>query len=233
MLIAGAGWVLALSTFNVAVQLSVPRWVVARALALYQMAAFGGLASGSWLWGWMAEARGVDSALLAAACALLASAAIGWRLPLPQSAHLNLDPLRQHHEPQTAVPVEPRSGPVIVTIEWIIDEADIIDFLNAMAERRRIRRRDGAHQWALLRDLHEPRVWIERYKTATWLDYLRHNSRITQDDAVVPERLRALHRGDESPRVRRMLERSTSRLPWTSGGPREVDDHAHDLTRDM
>src|SRR5262249_53132773 len=46
---AGAGWLLALSTFNVAVQMSAPRWVVARALSLYQMATFSGLAAGSWL----------------------------------------------------------------------------------------------------------------------------------------------------------------------------------------
>ena len=51
LLLAGAGWVLALATFNVAVQLAAPRWVVARALSLYQMAAFGGIAGGSWLWG--------------------------------------------------------------------------------------------------------------------------------------------------------------------------------------
>lgn len=227
---AGVGWVLALSTFNVTVQLSAPRWVVARVLALYQMAAFGGLAGGSWLWGWLAKTQDVDSALLAAAGMLLLSAAIGWLLPLQPSADRNLDPLRQYREPQTAVPVEPRTGPVVITVEWIIDEADIVDFLHAMSERRRIRRRDGAHQWALLRDLHEPRVWIERFKTATWLDYLRHNSRITQDDAVVPERLRALHRGEGPPRVRRLVERSTSRLPTRD--PRELDEPA-DPTRDI
>lgn len=233
MLVAGAGWVLALSTFNVTVQLSAPRWVVARVLALYQMAAFGGLAGGSWLWGQVAEAQGVATALMAAALALLASAAFGWLLPLEPKADRDLDPLRQYREPETAVPVQPRTGPVIVTIEWIIDEADIVEFLNAMAERRRIRRRDGAHQWALLRDLHEPRVWIERYKTATWLDYLRHNSRITRDDAAVPERLRALHRGDGPPKVHRLIERPTSRLPWTSGAPREGDEHTADPTRDI
>ena len=32
-MLAGAGWVLALSTFNVSVQMSAPRWVVARAVA--------------------------------------------------------------------------------------------------------------------------------------------------------------------------------------------------------
>src|SRR5690606_31989924 len=111
MLGAGAGWVLALSTFNVAVQLSAPRWVVARALALYQMAAFGGLAGGSWLWGRLAEARGVEAALFAAAIVLLASAAIGRWLPLEQSLPRNLDPLRQYREPETAVPLQPRTGP--------------------------------------------------------------------------------------------------------------------------
>ena len=56
--LAGAGWVLALSTFNVAVQMSVPRWVLARAMSIYQMSAFGGLAAGSWLWGAGRDARG-------------------------------------------------------------------------------------------------------------------------------------------------------------------------------
>ncbi|MCB1610092.1 MAG: MFS transporter, partial [Xanthomonadales bacterium] len=189
---AGVGWVLALSTFNVTVQLSAPRWVVARVLALYQMAAFAGLAGGSWLWGWLARSSGLDSALIGAAAALLISALVGWLLPLAPAADRDLDPLRQYREPETAVPVQPRTGPVVITVEWIIDEEDIVPFLHAMAERRRIRRRDGAHRWALLRDLHEPRTWIERFKCATWLDYLRHNSRVTKDDAAIFERLRAL-----------------------------------------
>lgn len=211
--LAGAGWVLALSTFNVAVQLSTPRWVVARALALYQMAAFGGLAAGSWLWGNLAEHQGLITAMLLAAAAMLVCMLLGLALPLAQSTDRNLDPLRKFKEPATAVPVDGRTGPVVVTIEYIIDEADIVPFLAAMSERRRIRRRDGAHKWALLRDLNDPRLWIERYKTATWLDYMRHNSRMTKDDATVPERLRALHRGDGPPKVRRMIERQTSRLP--------------------
>jgi predicted MFS family arabinose efflux permease len=50
MLIGGACWVLALALFNTTVQLSAPRWVLGRALALYQTAAFGGMAVGSWVW---------------------------------------------------------------------------------------------------------------------------------------------------------------------------------------
>src|SRR5688572_19704196 len=207
LLLAGAGWVLALATFNVAVQLSAPRWVVGRALSLYQMAAFGGMAGGSWLWGVVAARESIMFSLLACTAVLLACAAFGaWR-PLAQSKDLDLDPLRDWREPQTAVPVVPRTGPVVITIEYVIREEDEMRFLAAMSERRRIRRRDGALNWRLLRDLSDPELWIERYETPTWLDYLRLNSRMTRNDAVVPESLRALHRGPDAPRVRRMIER--------------------------
>jgi hypothetical protein len=76
-----------------------------------------------------------------------------------------------------------------------------------------VRLRDGALHWRLLRDLSDPTLWIERYETPTWLDYVRHNNRLTQDDAVVPERLRALHQGSEAPRVRRMIEQEPASLP--------------------
>ena len=227
LLVAGASWVLALSTFNVAVQLSAPRWVVARALSQYQMAAFGGMAAGSWLWGVLAENEGLGVSLMSAAVVMLVCAAVGRLMPLAQAEALNLDPLRSWKEPVTAVPVEPRTGPVVITIEYVIHEEDILEFLAAMAERRRIRRRDGARNWMLLRDLANPQIWIERYKTPTWLDYIRHNSRLTQDDATIPERLRALHRGASPPVVRRMVERQTGSLPIAS------DSAPHDLAEPM
>ena len=210
LFVAGAGWLLALATFNVAVQMSAPRWVVARALSLYQMAAFSGLAAGSWLWGEVATGVSVSAALLSASVVMLAGTALGRWLRIEQTEELNLDPLRSWKEPSTVVPVQPRTGPVVITIEYLIDEADLMEFLSAMSERRRIRRRDGARNWRLLRDLANPRIWVERYETPTWLDYVRHNSRITYHDAVIPQRIRALHRGPDTPRVRRMIERPTS-----------------------
>ena len=207
LFVAGAGWMLALATFNVAVQMSAPRWVVARALSIYQMAMFSGLAAGSWLWGEVATNVSIRAALLAASFVMLACAALGRWMPLTQTEELNLDLLRNWKEPSTALPVEPRTGPVVITIEYFIHQDDIVKFLAAMAERRRIRRRDGARNWRLLRDLADPQLWIERYETPTWLEYVRHNSRITHHDATVPERLRALHRGPDAPRVKRMIER--------------------------
>lgn len=213
MMIAGASWVLTLSTFNVSVQLATPRWVVARALSLYQVATFGGMAAGSWLWGIISESDGVRIALLAAAVVMLICAAMGLRFPLSETADLNLDPLRRWQAPETAVPVESRTGPVVVTIEYSIREEHVLEFLTTMAERRRIRKRDGAMNWMLLRDLADPHTWVERFTTPTWLDYIRHNNRMTHDDAAVLKRLRELHQGPGIPTVRRMIERQTGALP--------------------
>jgi MFS family permease len=232
MLIAGAAWVLTLSTFNVTVQLSTPRWVVARALSLYQVAAFGGMALGSWLWGVISATEGVRMALFGAAAVMLICVLLGRWLPLNETAELNLDPLRAWQEPATAVPVEPRTGPVVITIEYLIREEDVLEFLAVMAERRRIRRRDGAIDWMLLRDLGDPRLWLERYATPTWLEYLRHNSRMTQADANIPQRLRELHQGPGHPIVRRMIERQTAALPaGHASGPYDLAEPLTDPNR--
>jgi MFS family permease len=216
LLLAGGGWVLALSTFNVSVQLSTPRWVVARALAIYQMAAFGGMAAGSWLFGIIAETDGVAIALLAAAALQLVSLLLGFVLALPDLSDLDLD-LRDWTVPEPNVPILPRSGPIVVTIEYRIAGADLPRFLAAMDERRRIRRRDGARHWTLLRDLMEPELWIERYHVATWLDYVRHNQRRTHADTENSRTLLALHRGDGDLIVHRRIERQT-RPPAISRG---------------
>jgi MFS family permease len=210
---AGACWVLTLSTFNATVQLSAPRWVVGRALALYQMATFGGMAGGSWIWGWLTLHYGIEHALLAAAGALVAGAALGLPSPLPPLTALNLDPLSRWREPQIAVDIEPRSGPIIVTVEYMIHDEDVFEFLGAMSERRRIRKRDGARQWTLLRDLVNPELWIERYESPTWVEYIRHNQRVTQADAEIGDRVRALHYGPNPPVARRLIERQVSAPP--------------------
>jgi MFS family permease len=213
MMLAGAGWVLALSTFNVTVQLASPRWVVGRALASYQMVSSGGIALGSWLFGGLSGAYGVDVALIAAGAIQAAGALAGLWRQLPEVGAINLDPLSRWTEPATAVPIEPRSGPIVITIEYRIAAGNIKSFLIEMAERRRIRIRDGARHWALLRDLGEPELWIERYHVATWLEYVRHNHRRTFADAASSERIGALHIGPDAPRVHRMIERQTGSLP--------------------
>jgi MFS family permease len=206
---AGACWVMSLSLFNVSIQLSSPRWVVGRALSLYQTATFGGMAAGSWLWGSSADVIGVDWSMAMAAVVLLICALVGFRLPLPQFESRDLNPLNTFNEPVLQLDLMPRSGPIMVMVDYRIEQGDIPKFLALMTDRRRIRLRDGARQWALLRDLEQPDLWVESYHVPTWVDYVRHNLRRTKADADNIENLRALHRGDGPPHVHRMIERQT------------------------
>jgi len=212
LLFAGASWVMALSLFNVTIQLSTPRWVVGRALALYQTGVFGGMAGGSWAWGAMAENFGVDRAMFYAAALLIVGAMAGLRVPLPDFTNLNLDPLNTFNEPSLRLDLKQRSGPIMIMVDYEIVQNDVPEFLAAMSERRRIRIRDGAQQWTLLRDLENPDIWTETYHVPTWVEYIRHHERRTQADAESYERLLKLHRGKERPKVHRMIERQAIRL---------------------
>lgn len=207
MLPAGASWVLALSLFNVTVQLSTPRWVVARALALYQTATFGGMAAGSWAWGAVAGTQGLSVALTSAGAVLAAGAVIGFWFRLPEFGTADLDPVNRFREPALRLDLRGRSGPIMVMIDYQIAQQDVPEFLRLMRLRRNIRRRDGARNWAMLRDLEHPELWSESYHLATWDDYVRHNLRRTKADDEVTVALVALHRGSGAPVVHRMIER--------------------------
>lgn len=83
LVVAGAGWVQALSGFSVAGQLWSPRELVGRITAMVSSLTFGGIALGSWLWGHFAESHGVDGALMTSGAAMIALPLIGlvWRMP--------------------------------------------------------------------------------------------------------------------------------------------------------
>ena len=204
---AGGCWLITMSSFNATVQVSSPRWVLSRALALYQTVAFGGNALGSWLWGLAAAAAGTGPALMSSAVVLCAGAAIGlvWRLRELDSS--GLDPHTPWTPPVPAIDMRPTSGPIVTTVEYRIDSADIAAFHALMAKRRRFRTRDGARRWTLSRDMQEPEVWYERFKTATWIETERHHQRRTVSGARVADELRALHRGGTRPAVHYELVR--------------------------
>ena len=82
LLLGGASWVLALSMFKVIVQLSTPRWVVGRAMAVLQMVTFAGFAGGSLGWGLLTQAHGLTVAFAVSGIGVGASALLGLRFPV-------------------------------------------------------------------------------------------------------------------------------------------------------
>ena len=212
-LFGGAAWVLMLSTFNITIQMSSPRWVTGRALAIYQMATFGGMALGSWLWGELADDFGLVTALASSGALLFASTLLGLAAPLPQSEGLNLAPSRGPLQITPRVELGPESGRVVVTVEYRVPERDQAAFVKAMQELRRIRRRDGARRWMLLQDMTEPELWIERFHSPSWVEHLRRYHRFTVADMEIERRAVAFHRGNEPPKIRHLLERPAGELP--------------------
>ena len=211
LMFAGGGWVLTLSTFAATVQMSSPRWVVARAMAIYQTVLFAGLALGAWGWGNLATHYDVRVAMVASGVAGIAASLIGFRLRLGEHAKVDLDPHRGITDPEVGIDIEPRSGPVVTAIDYRIDPARTEEFIEAMAERRRIRVRDGARGWMLLQDVADPGHWTERFYSPTWADYLRTRKRMTVSDIAITERAHALT--IEPPVVRHMLERPAGSMP--------------------
>lgn len=216
LLAAGAGWVLVLSTFNVSVQMSSPRWVVARALAIYQTVTFGGMAIGSWIWGHVAHWLGLSEAIVLSGIGVLLTALLGvwWRIG--ELGKADLSPARL---PDLEVDLDLRSGPIVVEVEYKIAPELAMEFLALMNERRRIRQRNGARGWSLTQDLSDPERWVERYSNATWGEYLRQRARTTIADLKLHQQLLACHRGEAPPRLRRMLERPAGAYPAGSRRP--------------
>lgn len=204
---AGLCWVLALSLFNTSVQLSTPRWVVARALALYQTASYGGMAVGSAIWGIVADNYSPVVALSVCAIFLILGAIAGLKFKIQEIPRINLEPLDHFREPELLLDLKARSGPIMIMVTYQISENDLEEFLEVMTRRRHIRLRDGARQWVLLRDLERPEHWTEAYHMPTWVDYLRHNYRRIQADAEVNKHLKRLNCAPNGIKVRRMIER--------------------------
>ncbi|KLK90549.1 MFS transporter [Microvirga vignae] len=208
--VGGAGWVTAWSGLGMSVQLASPRWVVGRTISIYTALTYGGLAAGSWVWGTVAQTHSLTWALAGSAGALVLVAAAGAVFPLRERRESEPDPLEAFDTPAVALNLKPRSGPIVVKVEYLIPETKVEAFLDLMRERRHVHSRVGARRWTLQRNLQTPLQWTETFQTPTWTDYLRLNHRLTPADKELDERVFQLHAGEDPPHMTLSIERPTS-----------------------
>jgi len=205
-------WTTAFANFNIAVQLSSPRWVMGRMLATYQTAAFASMALGSWLWGEIASMAGVREALTVAGVAALLSLAVARWLPIAVEQLGSLDPRARVELTPPSVEIHSASGPIVVVIEYRVPPENAVEFVAVINDVGRIRRRDGARAWSISQDIDTVDLWVERFECPTWLDYLRWRTRPTQSDQAVRERLLRLIAGEQFT-VRRLVVRPPGAQP--------------------
>lgn len=203
MVLNGAAWIACANSLSVSAQLSLPDWVRARGMSMYQMAIMGASALGAALWGQIATLSSISTGLLVAAISGTLCMLLAQRHTVDLSIEEDLTPSREFKVPVAHAP--PGAGQVVVTIEYLINPLRADDFRLLMQESRRSRLRQGALDWALLRDIGEPGRYLEKITDESWTEHLRRFDRVTASDVALRERKLAFHVGEEPPMVRRAV----------------------------
>ena len=207
MMVAGFAWITVANSITISAQLSLPDWVRARGMSIYQMAIMGGTASGAFLWGKIAEATSVPASLALCSASLLFALALTRGRVLEGPSEEDHTPTHPWDEPVPARPLEPDEGPVMVTLDYQVDPARAALFEAIMAETRSARLRHGAVSWGLFEDLERPGRFVEYFVCESWADYLRRFDRFTAADEDLQARRNAFHTGGGRPGISRFIAR--------------------------
>jgi MFS family permease len=205
MLVGGAAWVIFISLINALVQNLAPDWVRARVLAIFILVYQGSYALGTAAWGAVAQRSGVGTALVYAGMGTIATAAIALFAQLPDST-ADLSPWNHWRMPVVLgeIGADVEKGPVLVTIEYAVIPKRTAEFVDAMHEYGRMRRRDGAYRWAIFRDTEVADRYLEIFLVNSWAEHLRQHERQTQADRELEGRIYSHLSGE--PTVRHLID---------------------------
>jgi MFS family permease len=210
MLVAGAAWIVFISVMSALVQSLAPDWVRARVLSIFMLVFQGALAAGSALSGVLAARAGLHHTLLWSGLGIVATAALGVLAKLPD-ATTDVSPWNHWRMPAIVKDLRPEldQGPVLVTLEYRVNRDQSEEFLEAIHEYGRVRRRDGAFRWGVYRDLEDADRYVETFLVRSWAEHLRQHERSTKADREVEDRLRTYVTG--VPKVRHLVAAESDR----------------------
>ena len=195
LILGGFAWTATMSTLNLAVQLSSPSWVQARAIGIYQLVFSAGLAGGSVVWGALAEHVSTSASLIIASACLLATAITTQRLHVPSGTEMEGAASKSEHPLEgrsMAVGLDYSDGPIRLHIDYNVLQVDRERFVQAIYELKDIRLRNGAIRWGVFQDVSDPNRLSETFIMESWVDYLRQQERLTSLDAVLISRIAEL-----------------------------------------
>jgi hypothetical protein len=152
----------------------------------------------------VAARAGIQDALLWAGLGIMATAALGLVAKLPDTT-TDVSPWNHWRMPATSETFDPEfdEGPVLVSVEYRVNRDRRREFLEAIHEYGRVRRRDGAFRWSIFRDVEEADRYVETFLVSSWAEHLRQHERATRADREVEDRLRACVTG--APNVRHLV----------------------------
>jgi len=201
---AGVSWIAVLSAVNISAQVGLPGWVRGRGLALFSTVLFGGLTFGSAIWGQVAALTSLPTAHFVAAAGALIAIPLLWRWKLQTGARVDFTPSMHWPQPAASHDIEADRGPVLVTIEYHIDPADRVAFVDAVVQLSQERRRNGAFEWGLFEDAAQDGRFLETFLLDSWLEHLRQHERVTQSDRARQETVNRFQT-EGSPKVTHLI----------------------------
>jgi predicted MFS family arabinose efflux permease len=211
-LIAGASSIIALTTFFVSAQVSLPEWVRGRGLALFLTVYFGALTLGSAVWGEVASVKGVPFALYAAAVGAFIGMALTWPWRLQSGAALNLTPSMRWRAPSFLNRLANDQGPILGVAEYLIDPKDGVAFLAVMRDIGLERRRDGAYAWHIFEDPDEAGKMIETFLVHSALELKYRQARVTMADQIMEDQATKFLKAP--PKIRYLVAPQREPEPW-------------------
>jgi MFS family permease len=189
LFVLGFGWTATAATLNAELQMYLPSWVRARAVAVYMTTFTAAQAVASPIWGLIAQHVSLAAAVWIASALVVVGGVIGFFWRFSESGHLDRRPVSYWAEARLLEEPEPDAGPVQVMIDYVVPQENVSEWLLAMEEMRRSRARSGATRWELYRMGERADTYVEIFTVASWSEHLhQHEVRLTAEDQAIEER---------------------------------------------
>lgn len=187
--LCGSAWITVMTCAQTAAHTALPNWVRSRGIGVFLTFFMGSLAIGPAVWGGLAQLTTIPTAMYTASICLIVAAFFTQRWPVTGNETMDHTPSKHWILPNPALEIHPGQGPVMVCIQYTVDPDAREEFLHAMEQLGKARRRDGAWEWGIMENISEPFSFQEFFLLNSWLDHLRQHERISKQDAMIQSKI--------------------------------------------
>ena len=205
MMVCGVAWIGVANSLTTSAQLTLPGWVRARGMSIYQMGLMGGSALGAAVWGKLADEYGVVTSVVLSSVFGFVALFLIRKHRIDKHPLEDFTPVCPIERPHPVANVDLQAGPVMISIAYQILPEKAEEFKKLMAKARKSRLRQGALSWSLFEDAEQPGKFVEDFVFETWADYLRRFDRFTAEDLKMQEERHHYHIDEHPPKITRRV----------------------------
>jgi MFS family permease len=205
MMFSGGFWILTANSLSIAAQLTLPSWIRARGMSIFQMSLMGGSAIGAAIFGNITTYSSVTISVICGSIFGIIAVLFTKHLTLEGGTEEDMTPVCPIEHPIPDRNIKLDAGPVMISLEYKINPNKINAFKDVMIRSRDARLRQGAMSWSLFEDAEKEGMMVENFVFETWADYLRRFDRFTTNDLNLQEERFKYHVGVKTPKIIRRI----------------------------